>query len=255
MTSMRSYNQARSHISRRLQTSPHRARDLIRSGIRAGELHTEGALAEDALIRSLSTSRNAVRQALQMLAAEGLLDRRPNRGTTIVGSILDVEFDQLVPSAAFLTQRASVREIDHRQIAGTAYIKGRLQTTDERIDVSEVLISVDAEPISVRASYIVAPGGPVERVAEIVPFAEAFKRVFGLPLGDSQAAIGAVLTGPSTSRLLGVAEGTPVIVEEMLLSDINGMPRELSYTHYRADRVSLSVNQSLHDLNHSSPAC
>jgi GntR family transcriptional regulator len=252
------YNQARGGMSRRLQTSPHRAYDLIRSGIRAGQLRGDRELAEDSLIRSLSTSRNAVRLALQMLAADGLLDRRQNRGTTIVGEILDVRFDELVPLAAFQSPRASVRELDHRQIEPTPYLLQRLAIEDGMVDVSEVLISVDGQPTSVRVSYIGAQDHPIERVIDIVPFAIAFERVFGVPIGQQEAAIGAVLSGPSTSRLLNVAEGTPVLVEEMLLRDNAGRPRELSYTHHRADRVSLSVNHAvphLNRINESAASC
>jgi GntR family transcriptional regulator len=246
MTDMRKYNHARDQARRRLQTSPHRAHDLIRSCIRTGLFGENGTLEESALIRSLSTSRNAVRQALQMLASEGLLDRRPYRGTTVVREILDVDFNQLVPSTAFVTPRGHVREIDHRQIPGTTYIRRRLAIEDDiPVDMSEVLITVDHEPLSVRVSYIAAMDGPVQRGTEIVPFAEGFPLIFGVELGQWEASIGAVPAGPSTSRLLNIPEGTPLIVEEMLLRDVKGVPRELSYTHYRADRVALSVNQAI----------
>jgi GntR family transcriptional regulator len=244
MSSVQNYRQARRHASRVLQTSPHRAHDLIRSSIRTGMLGEDGALIEDVLVRSLSTSRNAVRQALQMLATEGLLDRRPNRGTTVVGELIDIDFDQLVPSTAFLSPRASVRELDHRRIEGTSYLNGRLDIANTPIDVSEVLISIDDEPMSVRVSYISAPDHLIERVNDVVPFATAFQQVFGVALGSSEASIGAVPTGPSTGKILGIAEGSPIIVQEMLLRDVNGVPRELSYTHYRADRVALSVQHN-----------
>jgi GntR family transcriptional regulator len=41
--------------------------------------------------------------------------------------------------------------------------------------------------------------------------------------------------------LLQVPEGAPVLMQELLVRDRDGVPRELSYTHYRGGRVSLAV--------------
>jgi GntR family transcriptional regulator len=259
-TSVLGAGRARKRPPRRLQTSPHRAHNLLRSGIRTGMFSGDAALVEDALIRALSTSRNAVRQALQMLAAEGLVDRRPNRGTTVIATICDIAVDQLVPTTAFGEPGATVRQLDHRTIPGDTYVRTRLalagteaattscvgadERAELRVDMSETLISRDSTPISLRVSYVPAGDGPVVRVLEVVPVPEAFLRVFGRPLGSTEASIGAIAAGAGVARLLGLSEGAPVLVQEVLLRDVDGRPRELSYTYHRADRVSVSVHQA-----------
>jgi GntR family transcriptional regulator len=236
-----SYDQARRQAPRHLQTSPRRAHDLLRSSIRAGLINGNSLLIEDALVRSLSTSRNAVRQALQMLVQDGLVERRPHHGTSVVGEILEVPLDQLVPLAGFESGHVVVRELDRRQIPASGYIKERLEMDEGVVDVCEILILFDGEPMSLRVSYIPLGPEPLERVFEVVRTQLAFERVFGVPMGASEASIEAVGAGGSAARLLQVPEGAPVLMQELLVRDRDGVPRELSYTHYRGGRVSLAV--------------
>jgi DNA-binding GntR family transcriptional regulator len=236
-----SYDRARRHAPRHLQTSPGRAHDLLRSSIRAGIITENQLLIEDTLVRSLSTSRNAIRQALQTLAQEGLVERRPHHGTSVVGRILEVPLDQLVPATAFGHGRVEVRELDHRQIAPSPYLRERLGLTDEMVDILEVLILFDGEPMSLRVSYVPTSGEPVTRVTDVVPVDVAFEQVFGVPIGAASAAIEAVAAGPGAAAQLGVAEGAPLLMQELLLCDQSGVPRELSYTHFRGGKVSLAV--------------
>jgi len=94
----------------------------------------------------------------------------------------------------------------------------------------------------VRVSYVPYTGELLTRVTEIIPVAAAFERVFGSPLGSSDATISAIAAGQSLSKLLAVPEGAPVLVEEVVMRDVTGRAREFSYTHHRADRISLSMN-------------
>jgi GntR family transcriptional regulator len=238
----RNFNRARNQVRTPLQRSPHRAHDLLRSGIRMGLFSGEAALTEDALIMKLSTSRNSVRQALQMLASEGLVLRRPNLGTTVVASIADVPMDEIVAQNPLSAVRTSVRELDHREIPASDYMRARLESSCATVDMYEALISADGEPRSVRISYVPFTGELVTRVTDVIPVAIAFERVFGSPMGSSEATISAIAAGQSLSRLLAVPEGAPVLVEEVVLRDIAGRAREFSYTHHRADRISLSMN-------------
>jgi GntR family transcriptional regulator len=244
----RSFNRARNQLRRSLQRSPHRAHDLLRSGIRTGHFATDASLTEDALITRLATSRNSVRAALQMLASEGLVLRRPNLGTTVIGSISDVPIEEIVSHHQMAAVRAmTVRELDHREIPATEYLRARLESTCAIVDVSEVLVSADGEPRSVRVSYVPYNGEPVIRIADVIPVSVAFERVFKAPLGSCDVAVSAIPAGPSLSKLLGISEGAPVLVEEMVMRDITGTPREFSYTHHRADRITLSMTFPLRD--------
>jgi GntR family transcriptional regulator len=239
---VQSFNRARNEVRRRLQRSPHRVHDLLRSGIRTGLLSGDAALIEDALVASLAASRNSVRQALQMLAAEGLVLRRPNLGTTVVGSISEVPLEEIVSRAQMGAPSVTVVEVDRREIPSTDYLRARLETDLATVEVDEVVIYADGEPRSVRVSYVPWQGAPCPRTRDVIPVPQAFEQVFGRPLGECEVSVSAVAAGPSLSGMLGIAEGAPVLVEEVLLRDVDGRPREFSYTHHRADRVALSID-------------
>ena len=91
---------ARIAEKRTLQTSSRRAHDLIRSSIRMGMVPRSAMLMEHKLVSGLATSRNAVREALQLLATEGLVERSVRTGTRLIGSILEVPIDQFLPLVA-----------------------------------------------------------------------------------------------------------------------------------------------------------
>lgn len=61
-----------------------RAYASIQRRIASGELKPETALSELVLARELKMSRTPVREALNQLVAEGLLEQTPNRGTLVV---------------------------------------------------------------------------------------------------------------------------------------------------------------------------
>ena len=237
----RTYYSAHKQTGIKLQTSPERAHDVLRSSIRTGRIRGDAPLIENRLITSLATSRNAVRQALQMLAQEGLVERRPRHGTSVVSTIMEVPIYHLLPSAPLDPARMTVRELDKRQVPAVDYVSERLGGTKGMLDVVEVLVLFDGEPMSRRVSYVRAGNEPVERVWDAVPLALAFEKVFGIEFGDAESSIEAVPASANASQLLGITPGAPLLVQELLLRDRLGVPRAFSYTHYRADRVSLTV--------------
>ena len=61
-----------------------RAYAHIQRGIASGELRPETAISEVVLAKELKVSRTPVREAINQLVAEGLLEQTPNRGTLVV---------------------------------------------------------------------------------------------------------------------------------------------------------------------------
>jgi GntR family transcriptional regulator len=145
-------------------------------------------------------------------------------------------------SAPFDPARMTVRELDNLRVPAEEYLSERLGGTKGMLlDVVEVLVLFDGEPMSRRASYVRAGDEPVERLYDAVPLTLAFEKVFGIEFGNAEYSIEAVPAGANISRLLEIEPGAPVLIQERLLRDRLGVPQELSYTHYRADRVSLTV--------------
>lgn len=241
--SQRRANSAR----RRLQTQTRRAYLLLRSGIRSGAYQPEEVLVEDQLIELLATSRNAVRQALQMLAEEGLVDRSPRRGTSVSNS-LNLALDQRRrPATGGLSTELSWRgadveatKVESRTVPCTSHIQTRLALLPgDLVRMDEYLVTADGEPVAVRVGYIpadITAGDytPVPRHRSVI-----FERRFKAAFGRSEDSIEAVACEERTARLLGVKEGSPILLVETLSVDAEDVPRELSYNYNRGDRVSI----------------
>ena len=77
-----------------VETSRRRTLDLLRSGIRSGAVRDQ--LVEMTLTKSLFISRNALREALQVLAREGVVYRRPRYGTSVTRPGISIPLDELM---------------------------------------------------------------------------------------------------------------------------------------------------------------
>ena len=77
------------------------AADRLRGLILSGELEPRSRINEMALCTRFSISRTPLREAIKLLAAEGLLELLPNRGARVV-AISDVEIDEIIEVVAAL---------------------------------------------------------------------------------------------------------------------------------------------------------
>jgi GntR family transcriptional regulator len=221
------------------QTSPRRAHDLVRAAIRSGDLRPGDRLEELVLVRELATSRNAVREALQMLADEGLVTRAPREGTTVVGSVLELPLDDLIPPTG--PADIAIVRLNNRRVPSTPLIRDRLQTSADEVGVIEQLFTFRGEPIGVWIDYYNADVVQPEQWGVCPDLRTAFEHIYGTPLGWVETTIEARPCEPRTMRLLGLDERLPMLVKEHVMYDTQGVPRDLTYAHYRADRVSFTV--------------
>lgn len=230
---------ARKALSDLVQTSPRRVHDLVRTAIREGVLQPDDRLIEHFLVREMATSRNAVREALQMLASEGLVRRERREGTTVVRRVIRIPLDDIVSRVA--PEGFGVRRLDDRVVPSTQIIRTSLQTDAAVVGVIEHLFTCHGEAIGIRVAYyrreVTQPTG-----WETCPdLNTAFLAVFGLPLGRVDTHIDSFACDGRTSRMLEVPIGSPTLVKEQTLYDSAGTPQEFAYSHYRSDRVTFVV--------------
>ena len=94
------------------------AADLIREAIMDGRLEPGARLKEEQLAQDLGISRTPVREALQRLSTEGLVQARPNRGTFVRG-YEPAELDELYELRALLeghTARRAAERLTEAQL-------------------------------------------------------------------------------------------------------------------------------------------
>lgn len=222
-------------------TSTRRVHDILRASISSGLTFSHDGLTEDFLVRELDASRNSVREALRMLSDEGLVDRRRKSGTSVSGSVLRMPLNDMVSPK--IEGDLKIRWIERRVVPTTRFIRDELQTEDTHVGMIEHLFLLGGQPVGVRSLYFNKDHEIVE-----TPVAmnrrDAFKFAFSTPIGRVTSVIEAKICDDKTSRMLRMPVNSPILVRQQTLYDIDDNPREVDFTHFRADRLSI-VEESL----------
>lgn len=239
----------RTLVPRNDQLSARQAHELLRASLRIGKLRRGDRLSETALVRSLSASRSVVREALTLLALEGVVARRPRKGTWVVHGIRSVPTDE-IPIKRETESGYRLVLLDARVLPAPPLIGQRLGLADQQLLMVEHLAIWDDEPFCIRTRYLPvstreSARGVDMHVVGAEEFAADFEGIYGLPPGDSECTIQALSSGLRTSQLLNMPEGSPVLLREILMSDSKGTVREVMVVHYRADRVALSAKATV----------
>jgi GntR family transcriptional regulator len=139
-----------------------------------------------------------------------------------------------------------VHELKHQVVPSTPLIRERLNTDAPFVLLVEQVALFDGEPLYLRSSYHCARDDPwqlsrvIKELDDTDPMPalqECFERVYEAPFGGSWTAFEAVGCERRTAEILGVTEGSAVLLREMIFLDAAGKPRELTFTHYRSDRI------------------
>ena len=243
------YIRAQSNRGEKSVTSPRRVYELIRSGIRRGTMPHDEVLSEQHLIETLGATRNAVRKALQMLADDGVVLRARRAGTSIAHDIVAVRDGEVGPRAwAGMPDagRLTVETRECRRITAPAVIQEFIGSDVESVILLEQIGRMNAKPLYLRVGYCITDFEVdefIQRVesnhGEYPPIAVAHHRIFGTTYGGSSSVVEAISCQERAAELLEMQVGSPVLLRELITRDTAGRPSELSFTHFRADRVAI----------------
>lgn len=136
--------------------------------------------------------------------------------------------------------------VEHAIVPASPLVQARMGIHDPSVAMIEQIGVLNDNPLFVRVTYRRSTDLPgVIRVegklaaADGAPTAASFAQRYGRPVGRSLTAIEAVRPDKRTAVALRVPPGVPMLVRELLLEDIDGVVRELSFTHFRSDRVTI----------------
>lgn len=214
---------------------------------RIGGLHPGDPLPSDAMLcREFGVSRMTARNAVQRLVEDGLVQRVPGLGTFVAepaqhrqaSSLLSFsdEMRQLGRSPSSRVLRRRVRPADEREARRLKLGSGAEVVVLERLRLAddlpvaretarlptrlrEIVESADLEHTSLHATFV---------AHDVVPV-------------SGYATINARSATARDAKLLSVARGSPLLVEERLIVDQAGRPIELTESRYAAERYGLDV--------------
>ncbi|QKT06305.1 GntR family transcriptional regulator [Gordonia sp. X0973] len=217
--------------------------DVLRRAIDAGE--TTGQLDERELVGEFGASRNAVRDALANLRAEGLIERTPRAGTHVVNRKAPHGLDALRGLKETLSGHGQVR--NEVRVATLVRAPGAVARRLRLADGAEVvyierLRLLDDEPVSLDLTYLVADLG-IPILGHDLENTDVFallEEVSGKRLHSADHTVNAAALDPHSAATLEVAAGSPALLVERLTSlGPEARPVDLEYIRLRGDRISL----------------
>jgi GntR family transcriptional regulator len=225
-------------------------RDTLRSQILEGAF---GGLAaarpalppEATLAAEFGVSRNAVREALHLLQAEGLITRTPGAGTFVTGAKLRQRLDRLeglAESLAGYPLPVSNRVLSVRESTATAFVARQLHVDeDSPILFVERLRSAGGIPLSVETTYLRPEAIPIVADADLerTDVFALLEAHLGRSLGWAEITTEAVPADEATARLLRVRPGAPLLLLHRLTYLEDETPFDLEAIRYRGDRLCL----------------
>lgn len=210
---------------------------------------------EHDLCRLYDVSRTVIRQALNELGHEGLIDKRRGKGTfvakTKVPEGLMSGLTGLADDVAQRGQTLESRVLALREEPATATMAARLQLQpDAPVVELERQRLVDGQPWVLTVTYLPAqlvPGlvdrdfGGTESLYRVI------REVYRLPLISSTRRVEAAVADEPEASLLGIRSGDPVIVLSSLSFTTGMRPVEFFVAHHRGDRSAFEVVLSAGD--------
>jgi GntR family transcriptional regulator len=230
--------------------SPNLVYDTIRIGIR-NATYTPGALiSEDILMRSLNVTRASVREALGRLTAEGVLQRAPRRGTSPTEATVHITSQDVMVLDEEDDSESSprVREVPKSRHVYPAdpVLAAKLRLAEgELIRVDQSVIHVDEGAVGIRTSFTPLAVRPAGQTPPHGIHLLSLLTALGITVSHVDSTFEAISADPEAAQILGVAEGSPVLLREMIHYSAEGEPVMLSTVRHRSDRVIVHTSRDL----------
>ena len=214
---------------------------------RIAGLHPGERLPSDAdLCLEFGVSRMTARNAMERLAADGLISREPGRGSFVATPPAHRRTNRLmtfsqemrragrVPSSRVLTRvvrRATSAEAATLELAA-----------DQSVVHLRRLRQADGEPMALESAVLIDACADAVMAADLSKGSlhETLARA-GFVLRRGTGTIGAAAATPEDARLLELRVGDPLLVEQRVIVDGHGRRIEATESRYPADRYGLVV--------------
>ena len=199
----------------------HRIAEALRERIRDGELTAGERLPNQRrLAHQFGVTLMTLRQALEVLEREKLIDRRHGLGTFVAAPSIDYDILALRRFAGDLTalgEQVTTRVLGNlfgvadRRVAAALGLGSRA-----RIVAVERLRLVDGHPMSLQRSFLPPAVGEDVLKSDLTttPLRQVLELKLGLPITRARETVAAVRLGPREARELGCAAGVPAFESE-----------------------------------------
>lgn len=214
---------------------------------RIAELRPDDPLPSDAMLcEEFGVSRMTARNAVQRLTQEGLVYRVPGRGTFVAEPPVHRQAGSLLSFTEEMRRRG--RTPSSRLLERVVREPRPAEASRLQLDPGEEVIAVrrlrvaDDEPLAIEEAVFPATVAPLIEKADLEHRSLHDTLVEGGHVPTmGRARLGAEAAGDEDAALLGVAPGSPLLVEKRVIHDQDGHPLELCESRYAGERYGLDV--------------
>jgi GntR family transcriptional regulator len=228
---------------------------VLREHLRDGR-YAAGLPGELALTREFGVARVTVRKALERLAAEGLIERAPGRGTMPLGPKPVVQRPGAPMQSALLSGL-----LENLVTMGlrTKVLVLACETLAAPVDIAERLRLNPGAAVQKAVRVRSTREGPLSHITTFVPagLARGFGRrelakkpilllleASGVKIGRAEQTLSARLADAGVARALGVDVGSALLAVQRLIFDIDDKPVQWLQGLYRPDRYQYQMELS-----------
>lgn len=222
---------------------------LLRERIATGVLPSGFRLpGEASLAAEYGVSRVTLRRALDQLAAEKLVTRRPGSGTFVQGDIgqpaIRANLADVFAHLREMGRQSGVRLLSFGYAAAPGDVAVALRLAPgSRVQRSVRVRLIDGAPFSHLTTHVPEAIGTTYSEADLsaTPLLELLERS-GVVATQARQTIGATLAGPETAEALEIAVGAPLLSLTRVVQGRDGEGVEHLQALYRPDRFSLEMD-------------
>lgn len=222
---------------------------LLRERIGAGLLPAGTRLPGEATLASdHGVSRMTIRRALDQLAAERLIDRRPGSGTFVHGGLerpaVRADLTDVFAHLRAMGRHSGVRLLSFGYGPAPGDVAAALLLpAGTRVQRSVRVRLIDGAPFSYLTTHVPEAIGITYSDADLAstPLLELLERS-GVVASQARQTIGATLAGPETAVALDVAVGAPLLSLTRVVQGVDGEGVEHLHALYRPDRFSFQMD-------------
>lgn len=200
---------------------------------------------ESSLMETYQVSRITIRRVFDMLVKEGLVYRKPGKGTFVAHAKLEHNLSRIVSFTEDMKQRGfktSTRVLSSKIIRPTEYIAEKLGIPlDEELAHLKRLRLADDEPMCLEESFFVHRycEGILEYDFSKYSLREINANQFGLTLVRAKQMIRAINATKENAEILSIKKNAALLYFERVSFSQDNIPLEFLKAYYRADRYTL----------------
>jgi len=202
---------------------------------------------ESELINDSGISRGTVRQALQILTQEGLIERHPGRGSFVSYPKIEQDANRVM---GFYTQAMleagkipSAKILEVKEFSAPKLIRSKLLLShNDSVVFIKRLRSADNVPLAIESAYFKSDVGWKLLNEDLRgSIYEILQDKYDYVIYRSENTIEASIADSETASVFGLDKNSPIFVIHRLVFLANGNPFEYSEDIFRADRILFSV--------------